>query len=575
MMKRKLGLAALAVLAMGILMMPGTARAECIVTSSVDLDDTVVCASPPETGSVVTDSGEDTVTVMADGEINSSGTAINTGYGNDTVSNYGIIRAEYAGVDLKGGNDVLYNDGIIEAGDDGVLCSPAEGRFCQITNDISGSISASSEAIDVLSKGGTLIVTNNGTIHSDTQEIIHMRGDVNYPVGSATVTNHGVMDSRRIAVEAYRVRLTLDNSGTISTTGQAPIDLDTYDDTITNTGTISTRSYEPAIILSGGRDVLTNRGTISAQNDEVGDAAVDMGYSNDTLRSSGTIRETRSGYAAVEMGRGSDTMIIEGGEIAGLIDGDSDFGAGEWDKDTLVFELIGTQAEIDQLVADMSAQSGAEGSVTYRGQTYRWRGFEIITLSLTVESPTPTLEPTGTTEPPTPTPDASSTSEPTSTPGTLPTGTPVSATETPLTPTLTPTETPVPLTSTAAPPTSTPAPTETASPPPVGPTPTPDFSGQICLTSSTAPCLISPPDGASVQGSPVTFTWQEEPNSASYRVAISTTADFSTGVMTMDVPTTHYDRDLAPGTYYWKVWRITSSGSLGTWSSIWVITVTP
>jgi hypothetical protein len=70
--------------------------------------------------------------------------------------------------------------------------------------------------------------------------------------------------------------------------------------------------------------------------------------------------------------------------IEGLIAGDSEVGPRSGDFDTLVFQLSGTQAQIDQFRKDMTGQSSKGGSVTWKGNTYTWQGFETIQFSFTV-----------------------------------------------------------------------------------------------------------------------------------------------------------------------------------------------
>lgn len=416
MRKRRVLVVAIILGLAGLFLLPvGLAVADCSITSVSGSDDTVVCSPPTEqTTAVFTGSGNDTITVQSGAVIRTtSGDAIHAGAGSDTVWNYGSIYSAGAGVHLSTGTDVLHNYGLVSSNDDGAWCVLETGHVCTINNYAGATISSVNEAVDFYGRAGRAVVNNQGTITASREEGIHLFGEASYGINNLRVVNSGHIESPRLALEASYTQVTIENSGTMTVRrGEPTIRVGGQDDTIINTGTISQTGRDVVIVLSWGRDVLHNYGTIIANNDEAIDSAIDMGGSNDTYRHGGTLQEQGAGYAAVLMGYGSDTVVIEGGLIQGMIDGDAREGANAADRDRLVFELTGSDEEVAAFEAAMASQSPAGGSVVWRGNTFNWRNFEEFqfTLTRTGPGPAPTPVPTST---PSPAPTAVPTGQPT------------------------------------------------------------------------------------------------------------------------------------------------------------------
>lgn len=359
----------------------GSAFADCRVQSSNGSDDIVVCANPADTDGIRTGGGNDNVTVNADTEVRGD-RAIDTGTGHDTVTNRGTARGNTAAIFFDQGSDTLHNYGTITSGDHAARCFPQSGQTCTLNNY--ATINVSGEAFDIVSSSGRTVITNSGTITSSTQEAVHGHG-----YGTFEVTNTNTMTTRRQSVEVYYGTGIIVNRGSMSATDFATIDTDRGNDQITNSGSLRSERA-PVIETAGGNDVIRHSGNATSRNSSSGGGVIDAGSGNDNITVSGSLTEVGSGYAAIKAGSGSDTVIIEGGAYNRVIDGGSE-------SDTLTFRFSGSQGEIDAFRASMNGKSPSGGSVTWRGQTYRWQAFERITLELTGGSsaPAPTQPPSG------------------------------------------------------------------------------------------------------------------------------------------------------------------------------------
>jgi hypothetical protein len=88
------------------------------------------------------------------------------------------------------------------------------------------------------------------------------------------------------------------------------------------------------------------------------------------------------------------------------------------------------------------------------------------------------------------------------------------------------------------------------------------FSTLACLVSPDAPSLTYPPDGDTIKGSQVTFSWTSVEDATNYKLEISSDENFmSTAVSEDSIDATSYTVDLGyetsplngQRTYYWHV----------------------
>jgi len=101
------------------------------------------------------------------------------------------------------------------------------------------------------------------------------------------------------------------------------------------------------------------------------------------------------------------------------------------------------------------------------------------------------------------------------------------------------------------------------------------FAGLACLISPDAPGLLYPPDGDTISGSQVTFSWSAVEDATSYKLEISSDEYFtSTAVSEDSVDATSYTVDLGyetsplngQSTYYWHVAAFKEGW--GAWSGV-------
>jgi len=363
----------------GVLMVStSTALAECKWASRSGDNEVVICQGSPQTSTLSMSAGNDKVTIRSDGEVNTAGYAIHTGGGNDEIFNNGLIKSKQNSVDMSTGTDWMENRGTIRGGDDGLRCAPRTGETCTLRNlGWDAWVTGINEALEINSTGGRTVIHNEGRISSTSQEGVHLHG-----LGTYEVTNLGEIRGWRTAVESYQGDVVLTNYGTIYSWRLMAVELHDGNDIVINYGEFTTGGWQPAINTWLGNDRVENYGIMVSRNDEAADSTIETSYGDDVIVNSGTVRETRDGYAAIEAGSGSDTVIIQGGLIEGLIAGDSDEGGSGFD--TLIFQIQGTQSEIDQFRAQISGKSPGSGSITWKGNTYRWAGFEQILQDVTV-----------------------------------------------------------------------------------------------------------------------------------------------------------------------------------------------
>lgn len=355
------------------------ADAACVITGSSGEDDTVICTSTPQdTNGIYTGYGNDTLTIRSDAVVSSPGDAVITYYGDDKVLNYGTVRGGDDAVDLGRGQDTLNNYGLIEAtGDAAVMCFPQSGQRCYINNYTAGRINAVYETLDITSMGGDVYIYNTGLIYSQIEEAIHIH---NAPF--ARVNNKGTLEGGAAGIEVYPGVGNITNYGTIIAYHEWAVDTYHSSDIVINYGSGVIRSYAmSAVMTEGGDDTIKNYGTIYTELDVAAQGSISSEDGNDRITTSGAIAEAGVSGIAVEAGYGSDTVTVEGGTIDGLILGDDYGGRRASDYDVLIFRLTSSsQAEMDAFKAALKAQSPAGGSVAWQGQTYRWQGFEKITL---------------------------------------------------------------------------------------------------------------------------------------------------------------------------------------------------
>lgn len=375
--KRKLILSTLTALALGGFVYPAsTALAVCNRTGGSSADDIYQCTNPPDVDGLNMGSGNDRVVINPDTTVSGGGTTVDAGSGSDYVENRGTINARYDGIHGRDGvNDTILNYGTVTAGDDGIWCTPRSGQTCTIRNY--GTVKSINETLDISNSGGRMVVFNQGRLEGG-QEVMHFHG-----AGTYDVENRGTIQSGRSCIETYLGTVVVRNYGTLYTTGsgQMPILLYTAADNIVNTGTIRSARYI-AVYTHGGNDVLNNMGTIESTNTSSSYATVNMGPGSDSLTTSGNIRELGASYASVFMGDGTDTLTIRGGQINKRVEGDGG-------SDLLVFELTGSSSEVSAFRTRVNSQSPANGSATWRGNTYTWREFESIRLTLTTADLSP------------------------------------------------------------------------------------------------------------------------------------------------------------------------------------------
>ncbi len=356
-----------------LLILPGgSALADCRWQSGSGGNDVYVCSSPNDTNGVNTGSGNDRVTVLAGVVVSSSGDAIYTGSGNDYVENRGIINAGDDGVDMATGSDTLHNYGVIDAIDAAWWCTGGSGLTCALTNYGGARMEANNEPVDVYStSGGAFRLENSGTIISIGQEAVHIHGTTDN-----RITNRGTIQSPRNNVESSGGAIIINNYGAMYSTGQSNVYGTGRADTIVNYATMRT-DRDPAIWGSNGNDIITNYGTVTARCSASYKAVIEGGGGSDTITIRGNVTDGASCGNAIEGGYGSDVIIVEGGAINDYINGDDSGGASS--GDVLVFRFSSSDsAAMNAFITRVRSQSAANGSATWAGQTYRWRGFEGI-----------------------------------------------------------------------------------------------------------------------------------------------------------------------------------------------------
>lgn len=200
-------------------------------------------------------------------------------------------------------------------------------------------------------------------------------------------------------------------------------------DTITNNGVVGDHQPNPetgddddGLWGGAGNDTIINNGTVygGALGAIFGDGSAAYAPDQDYIVHNGTAHGDINGDFQA---RGHDTIVINGivnggvygdinplyigwgpnsggndlviirdnAHITGIIDGNMG-------NDTLRFELTAqSQAEYDLLLATLAAAAPANDSLTFRGRTFNWRNFEIITHQIAwTTTATPTVSPSET-----------------------------------------------------------------------------------------------------------------------------------------------------------------------------------
>ncbi len=293
------------------------------------------------------------ITTTGDGAhgINAIGAITNGTDGSITTTGIGAH-----GIRSTGGNATVRNDGTIMT--DGAFVSSgirSEGDNAAITNN--GTITTNTASgHGIVSSGDNATVTNNGTIMTglDTGDGINANGI------NATVINNGTiitkdLRSHGISVTREDAKVTLGESGTISTTGDISYGIEVTGDaaTIDSHGRITTIGDEahgiwspeirPGTIDSNGPDgvvitdveiTLGESGTISTTGR--GSHGIVSGSRNGIINLNGKISATGEGSYVI---RGSDEenqTLILGAQA--IIDGYSDLGESEGDND--IFDIV-------------------------------------------------------------------------------------------------------------------------------------------------------------------------------------------------------------------------------------------
>lgn len=236
---------------------------------------------------------------------------------NNTITNYGTIGSTFGrGIDAFGALWVM-NYGIINQGitADDITLNNASGAT------VSGSTAVYANNIATVTNAGTITgtggfgaiygasgvtVTNNA---SGTISASFASARAIYTFGDATVTNFGtisVTGAGSTAIEAATQNVTVTNSGTISASGTGSIAISAgADANITNNagGTISA-SGNTSTAISADTLTLNNSGTVSASGSN--SAALDVGTSG-TITNRGTISATGSNSTAIFLDSGTLT----------------------------------------------------------------------------------------------------------------------------------------------------------------------------------------------------------------------------------------------------------------------------
>jgi hypothetical protein len=366
--------ALIAVIVCLMILPDGAALADCRWMSGSSGNDNYVCTSPTDTNGVNTGSGNDTVYVQAGVAVTSPGDAIYTGSGNDRVENRGIVTGGDDGVDMATGTDRLDNYGTIDAFDAAYWCTGGSGLACTVYNYGGARLEADNETVDIYSTtGGTFILENSGTIVSIGQEAVHIHGTTDN-----RITNRGTIQGPRNTVESAGGAINLTNYGTMYSNGQSAVLGTGRVDTIVNRGTMRS-DRDPAIWGSGGNDQISNYGTARSQCTASYKAVIEGGNGNDVITTRGTISDVGSCGASIEGGYGSDTIIVEGGSINDVMNGDDSSGANAGDSDILVFRFTSSDTSaMNAFISRINSQSPRSGSATWNGITYSWRNFESI-----------------------------------------------------------------------------------------------------------------------------------------------------------------------------------------------------
>lgn len=112
-----------------------------------------------------------------------------------------------------------------------------------------------------------------------------------------------------------------------------------------------------------------------------------------------------------------------------------------------------------------------------------------------------------------------------------------------------------------------------------------DSAGNVTLTNwdkplaaplpPSAPSLVGPINGTTINDTTPTFEWQNQGNTLNYRIQVDTTPDFTSPEIDAFSTTFTYTTPIAlnDDTYYWRVSSQGDIGNWGQWSAVWQIVI--
>ena len=356
-----------------LFVLPHTAYADCNPDPGTTANDNIVCDSNDNNGIDATQGGNDSITIIAGGNVsNNDANAINTGNGNDvvTIEATGTVSTQGAsanGFEDDGGNDSYTIAGTIST----------QGDFSEAIKDFGGN--------------DTYIISGNATTNGSGSEFIEdVGGDDSYVVSGNISTlgtnsdviqdnagNNTLIISGNIAAQNQdAIELLGNGNNSVVVSGRVAADsgfadgiddIGSGDSTFIVSGSIrATGNLGDGIEVSDGNNSIQVSGSIISDQ---GSAIKSVGNGNDTVRLTGTTLAGGNG-TAIQTGNSDDHVIIEGNaDITGIIDGGAD-------NDTLTFAQEVAPEELAELTAAILAANPDGDTITINGKVYTWQNFE-------------------------------------------------------------------------------------------------------------------------------------------------------------------------------------------------------
>ncbi len=326
-----------------------------------------------------------TVDIGADSEVSTSGSAVRLGSGG-TLTNEGTVTSTTG---------------------DAVVVIDTLGQTAPTIDNQGSLVSTTGAGISIASGFEDATITNSGTIRAATVGIetgageidnsgtITVTGDAATAVsaGSATLTNTGTITGTAVGVsgsgtinnnsdgviEAQDTALslssgTLNNSGQIRLTNTGGTAVSAENSTLSNSGTVT--SDATAFSMNGGS--LSNSGTINGDVNLMSGATLsNSGTINSSVTADGNVSITNSGTISTS---GDSIMLSGGGNTLTLQTGSSISGAIR-----SVFEGTPTDSLVLEGQGTLNSTVENFGSLTVRGNTWNLSG-AVSVMAVNIES---------------------------------------------------------------------------------------------------------------------------------------------------------------------------------------------